>query len=156
MSVIEPGRSGSLALRVVQIGAIAVVLAVTTFHVFELDRFFVPKELVLHLAAVLAGLLAIRALWRMSMTRVDLLLAGYLALSALPALMAPNRWLAMRALAAGAVDVLRNFVKQNPNAGLARTALGGTLASSLTAAAGSSFPHTAWHTATKSAPASTS
>ena len=79
---VEPRPGGSLALRVVQAGAIAVVVAVTTFHAFELDRFFVPKELVLHLAAALAGLLAIRALWRMSVTRVDLLLAGYLGLSA--------------------------------------------------------------------------
>src|SRR5947209_18229229 len=94
MSIVEaePRRRGSLALRVVQIGAIAVVLAVTTFHAFELDRFFVPKELVLHAAAVLAALLSMRALWRMSVTRVDLLLAGYLALSALSALMATNRW----------------------------------------------------------------
>src|SRR4051795_7931525 len=71
---LEPRRGGSLALRVLQIGAIAVVLAVTTFHAFELDRFFVPKELVLHVVAALAGLLAIRALWRTNITRVDLLL----------------------------------------------------------------------------------
>src|SRR5207302_9080138 len=95
-----------LALRVLRIGAIAVILAVTTFHAFELDRFFVPKELVLHLAAALAGLCVIGALWRMSLTRVDLLLAGYLALSALSALFATNRWLAMRALAVTASSVL--------------------------------------------------
>lgn len=89
---VEPIRGGSPALRVVQIGAIAVILAVTTFHAFELDRFFIPKELVVHLSAALAGLLAIRALWRMSVTRVDLLLAGYLGLSALSALLATNRW----------------------------------------------------------------
>src|SRR4051794_35763815 len=100
----EPKPRGSLALRVLQLGAIAVVLAVTTFHAFELDRFFVPKELVLHLAAALAGLLAMRRLWRMSVTRVDLLLAGYLALSALSALFATNRWLAFRALAVTASD----------------------------------------------------
>ena len=35
-----------------------------------------------------AVLLAVRALWRMSVTRIDLLLAGYLALGALSALMA--------------------------------------------------------------------
>ena len=50
-----------LALRILQAGAIAVVLVVTTLNVFELDRFFVPKELVLHVTAVLAGLLAMRA-----------------------------------------------------------------------------------------------
>src|SRR4051812_17744260 len=38
----EPKPGGRLALRVLQIGAIAVILAVTTFHAFELDRFFAP------------------------------------------------------------------------------------------------------------------
>ena len=60
------------ALRILQAGAIAVVLVVTTLNVFELDRFFVPKELVLHVTAALAGMLAVRALWRMSVTRIDL------------------------------------------------------------------------------------
>src|SRR5258705_9523533 len=109
-----------LALRVLQIGAIAVILAVTTFHAFELDRFFVPKELVLHLAAVLAGLFVIGALWRMSITRVDLLLAGYLALSALSALLATNRWLAFRALAVTASSLLIFWIARTlRDAGLA-------------------------------------
>ena len=113
-----------LTLRVIQIGAIAVVLAVTTFHAFELDRFFVPKELVLHVTAALAGLLALRALWRMTMTRLDLLLAGYLALSALSALMATNRWLALRALAVSASSVLLFWIARAlRDAGLARPLL---------------------------------
>jgi hypothetical protein len=127
MTVVEvaPRAAGSLALRVVQIGAIAVVLAVTTFHIFELDRFFIPKELVLHAAAALAGLLAIRSFWRMSVTRVDLLLAGYLALSALSALLATNRWLAMRALAVSASSILLFWIARSlRDAGLARPLLG--------------------------------
>jgi len=126
MSVVEvePRPAGSLALRVVQIGAIAVVLAVTTFHIFELDRFFVPKEFVLHVTAALAGLLAIRALWRMSITRVDLLLASYLALSVLSALFATNRWLAMRALAVTASSILLFWIARSlREAGLARPLL---------------------------------
>ena len=138
----EPRRVGSLALRVVQIGAIAVVLAVTTFHAFELDRFFVPKELVLHLAATLAGLLAIRALWRMSVTRVDLLLAGYLALSALSALLATNRWLAMRALAVTASSILLFWIARAlRDAGLARPLLG-ALAFAVVVAAATSLLQT--------------
>src|SRR6059058_5621842 len=117
--------SDRLALRAVQIGAIAVVLAVTTFHAFELDRFFVPKELVLHVAAALAGLLAMRVLWRTNLTRVDLLLAGYLGLSALSALMATNRWLAFRALAVSASSVLLFWIARAlRDAGVARPIVG--------------------------------
>ena len=139
---VEPRPGGSLALRVVQAGAIAVVVAVTTFHAFELDRFFVPKELVLHLAAALAGLLAIRALWRMSVTRVDLLLAGYLGLSALSALLATNRWLAMRALAVTASCLLLFWIARSlRDAGLARPLLG-VLAMAVVVAAATSLLQT--------------
>ncbi|HEX2059940.1 MAG TPA: hypothetical protein VHK90_04305, partial [Thermoanaerobaculia bacterium] len=78
-----------------QVGAIAVVLASTALHAFELDRFFVPKELVLHLTAVLVAVMAARA----ATTRVDLWLLGFLALSGVSAIFATNPWLAMRALA---------------------------------------------------------
>jgi hypothetical protein len=139
---VEPRRGGSLALRVVQIGAIAVVLAVTTFHAFELDRFFVPKELALHVAAALAGLLALRALWRMSITRVDLLLAGYLGLSALSALMATNGWLAFRALAVTASSILLFWIARSlRDAGLARPLLG-ALAMAVVVAAATSLLQT--------------
>ncbi len=118
-------RAERLALRVIQLGAIAVVLAVTTFNAFELDRFFVPKELMLHLAAAVAGLLAVLALWRLRVTRVDLLLACYLALSALSALMATNRWLALRALAVSASSIVLFWTARAlRDAGLARPLLG--------------------------------
>jgi O-antigen ligase len=89
--------------RVLQLGAIAVVLAVTTFVAFELDRFFIPKELVLHATAVVAGLLAVR---RVRFTRVDWLLAAYLLVSAVSAAAAQNPWLAMRAVAISASGIL--------------------------------------------------
>jgi O-antigen ligase len=91
-----------VSLRVLQIGAIAVVFAATTFHAFELDRFFVPKELVLHLVAVAAGWIATRVM----MTRIDLLLAGYLLLGALSAVFATNPWIAVRALAISASSAI--------------------------------------------------
>src|SRR2546425_1071346 len=102
----RPSRAERLALRIMQIGAIAVVLVVSTFNTFELDRFFIPKELALHLTAVAAALLAFRAISRLSVTRVDLLLTGYLLLSTLSAAMATNRWLAARALTISASGVL--------------------------------------------------
>lgn len=88
------------ALRVIQLGAIAVVLAVTTLNVFELDRFFVPKELVLHATAIVAALLVIR---RIQATR---LLSLFLLVSAVSAVFATNPWLAMRAIAITASGIL--------------------------------------------------
>ncbi|HSY48890.1 MAG TPA: O-antigen ligase family protein [Thermoanaerobaculia bacterium] len=121
----EANRIERMALRVIQAGAIAVVMAVTTLHAFDLDRFFVPKELALHVTAALAGLLALRALWRMGVTRVDLLLCGFLLLSALSALMATNRWLAMRALAVSASSVILFWVARAlRGSGLARHLIG--------------------------------
>jgi O-antigen ligase len=85
-----------------QIGAVAVVVAATTLHAFELDRFFVPKELVLHLVAIAAGWIATRV----AMTRVDLLLAAYLLLGAISAAFATNPWVAVRAVAISASSAI--------------------------------------------------
>jgi O-antigen ligase len=98
--------SSRLSLRILQLGAIAVIVAVSTFHAFELDRFFVAKELVLHVAAVLAALCAWHGLRSLEMTRLDWLLAGFLGLSALSALFATNRWLGLRGLAVSVSGVL--------------------------------------------------
>ncbi|MBX6333300.1 MAG: hypothetical protein IRY91_15750, partial [Gemmatimonadaceae bacterium] len=88
-----------LAVAVLFLGAAAVVLVVVPFKQFDLDRFFVPKELALHLAATLAALLLVARARRLALTRVDTLLVAYLGLSAISALFAPNWWLATRALA---------------------------------------------------------
>jgi O-antigen ligase len=81
------------ALRVVQCGALAVVLVASTHRLFDLDRFFVPKELVLHLTAVISGLLLIRHL------RLNRLLLAFLGVSTFSALFATNGWVAWRAVA---------------------------------------------------------
>ena len=44
-------RAEKVGLRILQIGAIAVVVAASTYKSFELDRYFVPKDLVLHFTA---------------------------------------------------------------------------------------------------------
>jgi len=122
---IKTVRALTSALRVLQIGAIAVVLVAATFNAFELDRFFVPKELVLHVAAVLAGLLAFGAISRLTLTRVDLLLLCFLLLSALSAALATNRWLALRALTIGASSLVIFWVARAlREAGLSRALLG--------------------------------
>src|SRR3954449_73270 len=53
------GAGGGLALRVLQAACVVATLAAATYKVFELDRFFVPKELVLHLAALLSVVLCL-------------------------------------------------------------------------------------------------
>jgi O-antigen ligase len=99
-----PRFAQRLALRVVQAGAIAVVLVATTHRLFDLDRFFVPKELVLHITAALAGLLTLRSM-RIT-TRVDLALAGFLLLGIISALFAQNPYLAARAMAVSASGIV--------------------------------------------------
>lgn len=93
----------TFALRVMQTGAIACVVAASLYTAFDLDRFFIPKELVLHLTALLAGAFTLRAR-RESAT--DALLLAYLALSLLSAAFAQNRWLGFRAAAITASGVV--------------------------------------------------
>ena len=86
-------------LLVLQLGAIAVVLAAAVYKQFELDRFFVPKELVLHIVAVLAALICLSRARTLRLGRVDQFLGAFLALGLLSALFATNWWLAGRAVA---------------------------------------------------------
>jgi O-antigen ligase len=90
--------AGRGALRVLQAGAIAIVLAAATYKLFELDRYFVPKELALHLTALAAIIACVQGVRRLELTRVDTLLALYLLLGAISAVVAENHWAAARAL----------------------------------------------------------
>ncbi len=103
---IVPSRAERLSLRILQIGALAVVLASSAYTSFDLDRFLVPKELALHVTAALAGLLALGAIRRVVFTWVDWLLAAFLAISAVSAAFATNPWLAFRAFAISASGVV--------------------------------------------------
>lgn len=80
-------------------GAVAVGLVAAPYKAFDLDRFFVAKELVLHLTALLVALPLVLHRRRARIAGVDLLLLCYLALSIVSALFATNHWLATRALA---------------------------------------------------------
>jgi O-antigen ligase len=103
----RPPRAATVALRAVQAGAILVILAVVPNSEFELDRFYVPKELVLHATAAVAwiALLRLPSLPRrrhLPERVTDLLLAGFLLLGALSAVLAANVWLGFRAFALSA------------------------------------------------------
>jgi len=87
------------ALFLLQAGALAVVLSAAVYKQFELDRFFVPKELVLHVVALLATLLCLSRARTLRLGRVDQCLAAFLVLGLLSALFATNWWLAGRAVA---------------------------------------------------------
>ena len=74
------------------------VLVAAPYKTFDLDRFFVPKELVLFATALLASALCLVRVRRLSLSRADQLLALWLLLGAVSALFATNWWLAGRAL----------------------------------------------------------
>lgn len=93
----QPARWGALVC--IQLGAVAVVLASTPYKRFELDRFFVPKELALHVTALVVALLALWRVRTFALDRTDTLLLGYVALGALSTLLATDWSLATRALA---------------------------------------------------------
>ena len=95
----RPPAAARFALLVLQLGALLVVLAALPYKAFDLDRFFVPKELVLHAAALLAAFAILVTARRFVLARVDQFLAGFLAIGVLSALLAANWWLAERAVA---------------------------------------------------------
>ncbi|HEX8173089.1 MAG TPA: O-antigen ligase family protein [Thermoanaerobaculia bacterium] len=125
-ALLLPTRGERMALRVLQIGFAAAVVAVSIRHVFELDRFLVPKELALHATALLAALLLFGAMRRVAMTRVDRLLLVYLLLSAMSAALATNRWLGLRAFTVSVSSyVVFRAARALRAAGLARPLLHG-------------------------------
>jgi len=99
-----------LALILLQLGAVAVVLAALPYKTFDLDRFFVLKELILHITAIGSALLCVAGRRRLSLTGTDVLLVAFLGLSAASAIFAQNWWLAGRALAMSISGVLLFWV----------------------------------------------
>ena len=80
-------------------GALAVGLLSAPYKSFDLDRFFVPKELVLHVAAMVAAAPLLVRRGRMGFSGMDALFAIFLGLSVVSGVFATNHWLATRALA---------------------------------------------------------
>jgi O-antigen ligase len=84
---------------VIQVGVILVVIVALPYKLFELDRYFVPKELVLHVAALLIALFLVVRRRALAFDVVDGLLALFLLWSAASAIFATNHWVAQRSLA---------------------------------------------------------
>lgn len=82
-----------------QAGVIAAVLVALPYKIFELDRYFVPKELVLHAAALIVAIILLLRRRVLTIDAADALFALFLVWSAASALFATNHWLAQRALA---------------------------------------------------------
>jgi O-antigen ligase len=95
----ESARRVRLILIITSLGALAVVLAVVPYKAFDLDRYFVPKELVVHVCATLAALVCVLGRRRLALSVEDAALAAFLIVSIVGALMAQNVWLASRAVA---------------------------------------------------------
>src|SRR5438105_5310424 len=86
-----PPRAMSRGITVLlQIALVAVVLAVLPFKLFELDRYFVPKELVLHVAALGAAIFLLPRGRSLTLDAADLLLAFFLMWSIVSGLFATN------------------------------------------------------------------
>src|SRR6266536_3975529 len=90
MAASSPTGRDRLTLHVLQLGAIAVVLAALPYKAFDLDRYFVPKELVLLLCAAITAFVCVRNRNRITVTVVDVLLAAFLVSSVVSTLFAIN------------------------------------------------------------------
>jgi len=133
----QPTRAERAAVRLLQIGCTAAVLVAATYREFDLDRFFVPKELVLHVTAAAIGFLLVGSVRSLAVTRVDLFLLGFLVVSAVSTALATNPWAALRALGISVSGVLVFWcARALREAGLARRVLfGAALAAVITAIA---------------------
>lgn len=89
-----------------ELGVIAVVFAALPYKLFELDRYFVPKELILHGVALVMAVALIARRRTITFDATDGLLAFFLVWSAASAVFATNHWLAQRALGASVSSAL--------------------------------------------------
>ena len=84
---------------VIQAGLVAVVIVALPYKVFELDRYFVPKELVLHVAALVVAVMLLARRQSLTFDIVDGLIAFFLLWSVGSAIFATNHWIAQRSVA---------------------------------------------------------
>jgi len=128
---LNPSPAERLAAALLIAGAVAVVLVAVPYRMFELDRFFIPKELVLHATALGVAALIIPGRREWTWSRVDRWLVAYFGLSLLSALLATNGWLAVRALGITWSSLLLFWSSRE----LARAGLGRVVVLGLTGAA---------------------
>jgi len=87
-----------LGLVLVALGGLGVVLAAVPSTLFDLDRFGVPKELILHVVALGLLPLVLARRKRLELGLAETLLGLFVAWSTLSAVFATNHWMALRAL----------------------------------------------------------
>ncbi|MDQ6717082.1 MAG: O-antigen ligase family protein [Gemmatimonadota bacterium] len=86
------------AARLLQAGVVVAMLVALPYKIFELDRYFVPKDLILNTVALVAGLMLVIRAKEMKVDLADKLLALFVVWSLASAIFATNHWLAQRAL----------------------------------------------------------
>ncbi len=102
------------------------MLVALPYKAFDLDRYFVPKELALVVTAGVAAVAGLVDARRLQLTRVDIFLAAYLALSAMSAALATNGWQAERALAVTAAGIALFWsARSMARAGFGRSVIAG-------------------------------
>lgn len=82
----------------IALGILFAVVVALPYKLFELDRYFVPKELVLHVVALMIAVLLLFRRQSLSFDLADGMIAFFLLWSAASSLFATNYWLAQRAL----------------------------------------------------------
>src|SRR6476646_10397431 len=133
MSITDRATQILLAVRFV-----AVVLIALAYKPFELDRYFVPKELALHVVALICGITLFLHRRKITLGVTDIMLIVFLAVSGLSALFATNYWLAQRALALSVSSALvfwatRRIARGGGARGLMIAAAAATVIASATA-----------------------
>jgi O-antigen ligase len=123
-------RAERVAGGVLVLGAFAVVLVALPYKAFDLERFYVPKELTLFVAATGAAVVLLDRARHFAIGWVDVLLAGWLVVSVASALAAPNWWLAARAVGVSLAGVTTFWVART----LGKTRLAYLIAAGLAAA----------------------
>ena len=83
----------------IQAGVIVAVIIALPYKLFELDRYFVPKELTLHVVALIIAVALVARRRSLRFDLVDGLIAFFLLWSLASALFATNHWVAQRSVA---------------------------------------------------------
>lgn len=134
----EPTRSNNVERvlsAILVVGVVAVMVVVLSFKVFELDRYFVPKELVLNAVALLVGVILIFSHRRLRADALDALLLVFLVWSLVSALFATNHWIAQRAIAVSLSSAMIFWgARLAARGGLRRVLLGAAMLATVIAA----------------------
>jgi O-antigen ligase len=106
------------------------------FKIFELDRYFVPKELVLHVVALVGAIVLIAKRASVREGKIDVLLLVFIAWNVVSAIFATNHWLAQRALAVSSSSIILFwYARHSASLGGYRSILVGCAVATVVAAA---------------------